>query len=104
MAKTRIVRMYCQVKLRDVLTVQQWGPGSVTWNAETRKSEEDHFRWEGVRDFELDEYGKACEYAMNLSITKSRVAELVAYEEGKEVNSNFCTSNIPGVDSPSLPS
>lgn len=102
--KTRIVRMYCQVKLRDVLVVQQWAPGSVTWNEAAGTKEEDHFRWEGVRDFELNEYGKACEYAMNLSMTKQTVAELVAYEEGKEVNSNFCASNMSSVDSPSLPS
>lgn len=104
MAKTRIVRMYCQVKLRDVLVIQSWAAGSVTWNAAAGKSEEDHFRWEPVREFELNEYGKACEYAMNLSMTKQAVAELVAYEEGKEVDSNFCASDSLGLHSPSLPS
>lgn len=86
--RVRIVKMYSEPKLREMLEVQRWAKDG----------------WVPMRQFECEKYGDACEFAMDASMTKKRVTEVVVFEEGKEVGSNFCTFTDPRVNSESVPS
>lgn len=58
---------------RDMLTVQQWTPQLVVMDSEAQTSASAptlNEHWTSILSFELDEYDKATEYAMNLSLKK----------------------------------
>lgn len=91
--RTHIVRKYDAKQFRDVLVVEQWytpaqideylaslvprGVGFMRPHDKATKG-----TWEQVAQFDLHEYDKACAFAMDLSMTKKAVTELVVFDDG----------------------
>lgn len=86
--RVRIIQIFCQSKCHDMFVVQRWLSEAHTryiaeapvGNVHKLSKEPEH--WEAVRDFELDEYDKACAFATDLSMTKRPVTELAIFENG----------------------
>ena len=98
--RVRIVRMFCQAKCRDVLVIQQWftRENINEWRRTNQRIGADPLpqldeHWEGIKDFELDEYDKATAFAMDLSMEKKTPTELAVFEDG------ICEKSATSVDS-----
>jgi hypothetical protein len=75
--KTKVVRQYCVIKGRQIYVVCLW-----------REAWQTMPYWEDMRDFELDEYEKAREYARNLclqSASKPEIKDMVEFHDGVQV-------------------
>lgn len=92
--RTRILRMFCKTKCRDVLCVQQ---------SPTRQDLDDAYHlnrlrpefavglevapvgknWEPIKDFELDDMDKATAFAIDASLSVRHTLELAMFEDGK---------------------
>jgi hypothetical protein len=99
--RTRIVRMFSQSKAREVYVVQQWmTKEKITRLKEIRR--EDNLSppnpnecWESLVEFNLDEYDKAADHAMNLSWEKKGPKEVAVFENGTQVPSPFSAAADP---------
>jgi hypothetical protein len=105
--RTRIVRMFCQAKVRDVWVVQKWlteKDVDIIWGQHRTRPGLDGATvdlgpspikegWDPVRDFELNEYDKASAFAMDLSMMKKTPLEMAVFDDG------VCVSGTARVDS-----
>jgi hypothetical protein len=70
--------MFCQSKLREVFVVQRLSTKRTHGGAPVGPDD----LWEPMVDFNLDEYDKACAYAMDLSRDKREIKEVAVFDDG----------------------
>jgi hypothetical protein len=89
--KTRVIRIFDAVKLKDVLVVQKWCDPDPAWNlarsfpgGNTTYIPNTPAGWEPVRDFDTDEMEKALLFARYASENAHQVIEIALFENGSE--------------------
>lgn len=76
--------MFCENKRREVLVVQTWEAHSSNGRG----------WWVSEVDFELSDYEKACQCAMNITLERKPPIQLAVFEDGKN-----CENSSVSVDS-----